>query len=128
MSRLRRQGVISLALTWMMFVAVGGGGVVLKLMLISIGEGGGVGKKVNCRERFSVLISDSDSCGSSFNEEDDEKVCSSEGVAGAHTLSPQVAFSARLDTSNNKPNQERTCWRIKLKCNNVIKKELSTEG
>ena len=41
------------------------------------------------------------------NEEDDEKVCSSEGVAGAHTLSPQVAFSARLDTSNNKPNQER---------------------
>ena len=51
------------------------------------------------------------------NEEDDEKVYSSEGVAGAHTLSPQVAFSARLDTSNNKPNQERTCWRIKLKCN-----------
>ena len=48
--------------------------------------------------------------GVSVNEEDDEKVYSSEGVAGAHTLSPQVAFSARLDTSNNKPNQERICW------------------
>ena len=86
----------------------------LKLMLISIGEGGGDDQKVNCSERFSVLTSefvkgDSDSCGVSVNEEDDEKVCSSEGVAGAHTLSPQVAFSARLDTSNNKPNQERTC-------------------
>ena len=33
--------------------------VVLKLLLLSIGEGGGVGKKVNCRERFSVLTSDS---------------------------------------------------------------------
>ena len=43
-------------------------GVVLKLMLISIGEGGGDGKKVNCSERFSVLTSDcvkgdSDICG-----------------------------------------------------------------
>ena len=106
--------------------------VVLKLMLISIGEGGGDGKKVNCSEKFSMLTSDfvkgeNDIC-ECVNEEDDVKVYSSEGVAGAHTLSPQVAFSARLDTSNNKPNQERTCWRIKLKCNNLIKHRKNCES
>ena len=53
--------MISLALAWMMFEVV-------VVVLISIGEGSGDGKKVNCSERFSVLTSDcvkgdSDICG-----------------------------------------------------------------